>query len=241
MRDLSVNTLAALAKGQLKSRFFFIITARNLTTNNPETARFWNDLMPFPAAINNPDTGLSETYIFTGSGTLITCGDIVLTNDLSVRTLSVTLNQTNTDINNYIRGYDLRNAAASIYRGLFDAGTYTLVDPAEAHFVGFVGKCQINTPTPGQGGSVNLELFSHTRALTRTSPERRSHESQLRRKSGDNFFKYASIIGQVPIFWGQSKGVAPASAASSSSSVNAADYYSPAAIAARRAAPGGYG
>ena len=222
MRTLSgpqETALTAAAANGIEARDFFYIRARDRADNSDAYAYFWNDLGPITANRVDGESGSTIADTFAGSGTLIRRSPIVLAADLSVRTVTVTLNQTDAAIDAYVRGYDLKNAYAEIHIGIFSPATHALIGDLVPQFSGFVDGCRIETPARGGSGSVELRLVSHTRELTRVSTAVRSHEDQLTRNPSDNFFQYAGIMGSVELFWGMQRviGAKAASARPASS------------------------
>lgn len=153
--------------------------------------------------------GLTQEVVtrnFTSRGALVGIGDIAAAADLSIRQVTVTLSQLNSDVENALRGYDMRGAPIQIYRALFSkANPRALVAPARCRFVGFVNTAPIVTPAKGGQAVATLNCVSIARQLTNTNSELRSDESQQRRQSGDRFFRWVGATGQVPISWGTNK------------------------------------
>lgn len=216
MRNVDAAVLAALQKGAIVKRVFVWITAYDLITNAPVSTGYWNDVGNVGATVIDADTLTSTVRTYSGSKKLTSIDTIPLTDDLSVRNVKVTLNILDDAVNNFVRGNNLRNARIQIHRGIFDPANFALVAPAELDFVGFVDGAPINTPAIGGEANCELACVSHTRELTRTSADTRSDESQKARHGGDRFYKYASVMGQRQIFWGESaKGAVAAPAAQS--------------------------
>lgn len=204
MRNLSSAVLTALSLRTLQLRWFFSITAVDRSTGNKVSAFYWTGIGSlFASLIDGFGIGALRTYL--GTGTLITCSPIVLTNDLSVRTVVVTLSQTNDAIDTYVRGYDLRNAYVEIHLGIFNPLDNQLVDSILPMFAGKVDGATIKTPTPGQAGSIELSCVSATRELTRASTAVRSYEDQLKRDPADQFYIYSAAMASLILFWGEQK------------------------------------
>ena len=47
--------------------------------------------------------------------------------------------------------------------------------------------------------------------MMRSNPDTRSHESQILRHSGDNFFQDTTVVGGWELFWGKASGPVPTS------------------------------
>lgn len=208
-RNVSAENLAALEARQLVARDFLWIVARSRDDGSPVTEGLWSDVGDVSAAVLNPDTGLSVTRTWRGSGTLVTMDDIPLVANLTVQTVTIRLSQILDRINQLVRDYDCQQARVEVYRGLFDPNTRQMVAPAECRFVGFVDKIEIKTPSENEEGGVDLICASHTQEMTRSNPDTRSHESQQRRNAADTFYKDTAVVGDWELFWGSIKGKVP--------------------------------
>lgn len=214
MRSLTSNITTALAARVLKRRNFIWITGYDFVTRAATSTGFWDDLGNVTASYIDVADGSTKSRAYTGAGSLITLDNIPLIGDITVRNISATLSQLNTDVLAQMRGYDLHGAPIEIHRGYFNPGTYVLADALVPRFVGFIDKCNIKDPQQGNDGSITLSLVSHTRLLTRTNPELRSDPSQQLRAAGDNFYQDTPTCGNWQIFWGEDKGSAASTTAS---------------------------
>lgn len=206
MRYLSAENYSALQARELVARDFLWIVGRNRTTGDPFPYGFWSDVGDVSAPVLNPNTGLAETRNFEGSGTLIQISDIALVANLTVQTITVTMNQIDDAVQNVIRGYDLKQAQVEVYRGLFSPVSRQIVAPAVNRFIGYVDQVDIKTPEEGGEGSITLTCASHSYEFTRYNPSTRSHEDQKRRDANDAFFVDASTVGEWEHFWGRTNG-----------------------------------
>jgi hypothetical protein len=177
------------------------LTAKKRDTGDPVSQGFWNDVESVNIPVVDGLTGAAATRNFIAAGGLIDIGPIPLTSDLSIRSVDVTLSPLNVDVEQYVRGYDLRMAPVQLYRAIFDPDTWDLVANATPRFVGFVEKAPITTPKDGGDAKAVLSCVSHTVELTRGNPDVRSDESQKRR-GGDRFYQYVDTMAQRPIWWG---------------------------------------
>lgn len=206
MRNLSAENYAALQARELVARDFLWLVARNRSTGASFSYGFWSDVGDVSAPMLNPNTGLSETRNFEGSGTLIQISDIPLVANLTVQTITVSVNQIDPAVENIVRGYDLKQARVEVYRGLFSPVSRQLVAPAINRFIGYVDQVEINTPKEGEEGGITLTCASHSHEFTRYNPSTRSHEDQKLRDPDDDFFVDASTVGSWEHFWGQKSG-----------------------------------
>lgn len=209
MRNVSAENLAALEAHALVARDFLWIVARERGAGVPVAEGLWSDVGDVSAAVINPDTGLAVTRTWRGSSTLVAMDDIPLVANLTVQTVTIRLSQILERVNQLVRDYDCQQARVEVYRGLFDPNTRLMVAPAECRFVGFVDKIEIKTPSENEEGGVDLICASHTQEMTRSNPDTRSHESQLRRNATDTFYKDTAVVGDWELFWGSIKGKVP--------------------------------
>jgi hypothetical protein len=206
MRTLPAAILTALADRRLVARDFLWIIARNRETGAPEAVGFWSDVGAVSAAVINPNTGLSVTRNFYGSGTLIDIDPIPLVSTLEVQNIRVRMSQIDSVVQQAVRDYDCKQAKVEIFRGLFSPDTRQLVSPAEPRFVGFVDEIDITTPSENEDGGVTLTCASHTQEILRSNPDTRSDASQRLRHSDDAFYKDTATVGDWELFWGRKQG-----------------------------------
>ncbi|WP_411036168.1 hypothetical protein [Shinella sp. BYT-45] len=206
MRSISTRNLAAIQAGRIIARDFLWIRARTIDTGALSEHGFWSDAGNVSAPVLNPNTGLSETRNFEGSGTLISISDISLVANLTVQDVTIEMSQLDPASEAIVRGYDLRQAGVEIYRGLYNPATRQLVAPALCRFVGFVDEAPIETPEEAGVGKITLVCKSHTQEMTRSNADTRSDASQRRRSATDNFYQDVTTIGEVEFFWGKKSG-----------------------------------
>ena len=203
MRSIPVNTQALLEAQTLVVRDFMRITGRVRATGAPITEGFWSDLGDVSAQVIDADTGLVVSYDFKGVGSLIAVDPIPMVSNLTVQEIEVTFSQLDDRINELLRVYDIRQAKVEIYRGEFDPETMQMVEPATSRFVGFIDGAPVETPAEGGEGSISIKCVSSAQELTRGNPDLRSHESQIARAVGDDFYRDVTSCGDLVIFWGR--------------------------------------
>lgn len=207
MRAISAENQAALEQRLLTARDFLSIFARDRGTGETAYVGFWSDIGATSAEVIDPNTGIAESREFLGAGSsLIAIDDIPAVAQLQVQTVRIRLSQLEDVVTLAVREYEARQARVEIHRGLFHPGGRVMVAPAECRFFGFVDEIEITTPAEGEDGAVTLSCVSHTREMTRANPDTRSHESQIVRAPGDDFFKDAGTVGDWEIFWGKHSG-----------------------------------
>lgn len=209
-RNVSSEVYDALQAGNLVARDFIWFIVRDRDSGEPVTDGYWSDVGTRTLSVIDPNTGGSVDREWRGAGELIPISDIPLVSNLTIRNVTVLLSQVVDRVNQLIRDYDCKQGQVQIFRGLFDPETRELVAPAEARFVGFIDTISIRTPTENSEGEVTLNCVSHTQEMTRSNPDTRSHESQILRHAGDNFFEDVGVVGDWDLFWGKANGPVPA-------------------------------
>lgn len=211
MRSADTATIAALQSrtGIIPVNLIWI-EAKDRETGGIATMGLWNGWDTTDLQIIDPDTLLPVTRTFHAGGSVLDLPAIPLESDLTVRTIRIRLSQINAAVQLAIRGYDPKHAPVQVHRGFLDPATRLLVAPALPRFVGWINGAPIRTPAVGGEGSIEIACVSHTRALTKTNPLKRSDEMQSRRLvSGnpDRMRKYTDVAGGwlQNIHWGEAK------------------------------------
>lgn len=205
MRNISTANQTALQNRFLIARDFLWLVARE-GSGAAFPYGFWSGVGDVSAEVLNPDTGQPIARNFEGSGTLIQVSDIIGTSSIQTQNITVEMSQILPEVENIIRGYDLKQARVEIYRGLFSIESRQLVAPALCRFVGFVDTVDINTPEENGEGSVTLTCVSHTQEMSRSNPDTRSDASQRLRNATDNFYQDVATVGETEFFWGRASG-----------------------------------
>lgn len=215
MRSVSTEHYDALKARSLVARDFIWFVVRDRDTGADVTDGYWSDVGTVTYNVINPDTGGSQAREFRGASTLIQISDIPLVSNLTVQNVTVRLSQVVDRVNTLLQTYDCKQGKVQIFRGHFDPVTRALVAPAEPRFLGFIDTVEVLTPRENEEGGVTLNCVSHTQELLRSNPDTRSHESQILRHPGDDFYKDTSVVGEWKLFWGSASGPIPATAANS--------------------------
>lgn len=204
MRDFSDAEAAGYANRTLITRNLVFVQPKSFSDGTLQDFGFWDGLGNVSFDVVDGITLETVTRDFTARGAVLSVGDIQISDALNVVSVSVGLSQLNADVENAVRGYDMRNAPIQIYRALFDTtNPRALIAPARSRFVGFVNTAPLTTASEGSAGGLVLNCVGCTAELTRTNTDLRSNESQQRRSSGDGFFQWVAATGQVQIFWGE--------------------------------------
>lgn len=204
--NLPSGFLAALASTRVVKRSAIWFTARNRSTNLPQSVGFWNGAVDATFNVIDGITRSPVSRSFVAFGSLIGLDDIPMTSDLSVREISVTLSPINDAVENAIRGYDAKFAACQIYRVLLDRETRDVVGAGYPRFVGMVNGAPIVRAQIDGNSTIVLNLVSQLRELTKSNPDVRNKESQEARNLSDNFYQNTDDVGGWLTPWGQRRG-----------------------------------
>lgn len=225
MKSVDINTATALqsaSEAGLRVRDLVTFVVRTFDGASTASFSFWSDVDTVSIQVLKGDTGVAEYRNYVGDGSLLKVGEIKLSSDLTIQTVTVTLSQVHTTVQNMIRGYDCHQAQVEIHRVLFNPQTNAVVGAAVCHFVGKVNKAPIATPRSGEEGGIDVDCVTHIREMTRTNPAKKSDESQKRR-SGDRFRRHIGVAN-VKIFWGQEKEKAAGSGSNVPRPTGGGDY-----------------
>jgi hypothetical protein len=202
MRSLAVNELAAIVRRTVVARDLIWITAKDRATAAPAPFGFWSDAGDVSFLVRDALTGTNFTRSFTG-GAIISIDDIENVADLTVRTVNIELSGVSAAVEQMYRGNDVRLAPVQIYRLFINPETGVPEAAAKPRFVGIVDEAVENIAGEGQPTKLTLTCASQSRELSRSNPDVRSHESQLARASGDDFYKDTAAVADWDIAWGQ--------------------------------------
>jgi len=203
MRALVAAETSALGARKVRARNLVWITAKDRITLIPSSIGFWSDVGTVSMQVRDALTGLAIARTFVGAGALLGIDDIVLSSQLAVQEITLTLSQIDANVAETVRGYDPRLGPIQIYRGLFNPDTHNLVAPARCRFVGFIDAIDIVDPKDKQAGSITVRAVSQLREMTRSNPAMGSDEDQKARFAGDRFFKFAGAVQDWEVAWGQ--------------------------------------
>lgn len=193
MIALSSEQQEALASRHVMRRFFIWCEARDPDSGLPDPAGFWDDVGDITFA--------GRTY--HGSGSVISIGVLGAKGDMTIPGLEIVLSGIDDPSNVVVRGKAIAQAPISVHVGIFDPANHTLIGSLVPYFVGFIDDCTIRTPEAGGNGQIVFTCESASRALTRTSELTRSHASEAERDSSDDFYKYANLAREVPVYFGR--------------------------------------
>lgn len=205
-RAISTDNYTALQARRLIARDFVWFIVRDISTGNPVTDGYWSDVGTISADVIDPETGSTVTRTFVGASGLISISDVPADLNLTVKTITITLAQVASRVNDLIRGYDCKQGKVQVFRGLFDASTRVMVAPAFPRFTGTIDEAPITTPKEGDSGDVILTCTGNTQELTRSNPDTRSGASQKLRDPTDDFYIHTATVADWQQYWGKSPG-----------------------------------
>lgn len=197
MRDLPSAIQAQIGlRAGVKVRVFAWFKARNINTGEIETLGVWNGDDTQVFTVN----GVQRTYV--GAGGIIGVGEMKQYVGLNIRQLPLTCSHVSPEMAQLLRGYEVKLSPCEVHQGHFSTETNELLAPLQRVFKGWVNTMPYKVGSKTSPGSLTINLVGNTRLLTKTAPLRRSHETQLRRRTGDAFFQDVSITGTVQTAWG---------------------------------------
>jgi hypothetical protein len=204
-RSSDPNMVAARARPGLVSRDFVSIAGRDRDDNSIHWLHLWSGINTVTAPVIDIDTGSSTDHDFSGDDSLLAVDAItfVCEQQITERTLSITLNPIREIVNDFCRTYDLHEQAVFVYQGDFDPETMTLVSPAECVFAGFVDTAPINEGAVDEPSAIVIEARSHVTEMTRTNTLKRSHASEILRDPNDTFYQDTGVVGDWLTYLGQ--------------------------------------
>lgn len=117
---------------------------------------------------------------------------------------SIGLNILTPEVELLLKGYDARQAPCEVHVARFDPETGALLDISRV-FKGWVDSMPVKEGGKGQPSSMDANLASNARQLTRKVPSRVSDAAHQRAQPGDRIFRYNAVSGAVEVFWGQKR------------------------------------
>lgn len=120
---------------------------------------------------------------------------------LGVQVRTVTFSSVAPEIEDMVKGYQIRYAPVRLYRVLLDPRTLEPVADPHRVFKGVINGVTFERPAPGQVGTCAVECASSSRALTKRLTAMQSHAEQKRRQT-DKFRQYADVAGNIRPAWG---------------------------------------
>lgn len=205
MRDLDTNLFLALSGAPdvgIIPRRLVHMTAKSFSTGETTTAAFWSGDGEETLVVESVDNDSAVSRIYHGGVNLIT-GSIPLVSDLTIQTISVTLNVLDEKVEEFVRGSDLRLGKIEIHDVLYDTTTRNPVAVAPLVFFGEIDGSPIETGSAGGESQVTIRASSDViLMLTRINPAKSSYQEQKLR-DGDDWGKHSAAITTWQINWGQ--------------------------------------
>lgn len=203
--NATVSALAAARTKGLRPRALVTIRARSLANETEELFCFWNGVLPAEIEVLGGASGMLEQRSFAADGALLKVSNIRLTSDLTFRPATINLNPLHPRVALMLSNFDIRLAPVEIHRVPVDVDTGLLVAPPRCRFLGAVETVKRVRPKINEEGSLTLNCISDTAQLTRPNWAKRSDETQKLR-SGDRMMKYAEVVGEWELNWGEADG-----------------------------------
>lgn len=149
-------------------------------------------------------TGHGEATIngdtFLGAGNLIGFSGFEEVNDLSAKSITITLDGVDETVLSLSLVTPIRNRKVRVFFGVIaNDGTFHSVEI----FTGRANK--IPFEDNGETGTVQLEVDSKLVVLEKASNRRYTHESHQSRHPGDTFFSFVADLQDKETVWGRAK------------------------------------
>lgn len=207
MKNPDPNFLAALQSARdnglsIRSLVYFSVKTFDGT---PVELGVWTGDEDISVSVVSGITGQMVTRNYYGNGLVSDIDPIPCVSDLTIQTVTITLSQIADITQQLARGYDIRLGKVEIHRVALDRKSRRPVSAPELDFMGEIDGSPIDTPQIGEDGGIQIHAVSDAISmLTRKNTLKSSYEGQKRR-SGDEFGKYASTVATWDIPWGQKK------------------------------------
>lgn len=198
MREFSPATAAYFADREFMSAEVLLwIKPRNRSTGVVETIGLWT------GPDNTEFTIGSEIRAYYGAGNLLALDPLRRTTGINVSTHRIRVSNLTAEAQLLIRGYDPRHAEVEIHRALFDRRSNLLIDEPHVIAYGYIDKVNISTPEAGGETTVNVDIASSARALTKGLSRYRSDASLKARAAEDRFREAATKTEAAEVPWGR--------------------------------------
>ncbi|WP_444461604.1 hypothetical protein [Rhodobacter capsulatus] len=184
----------ALSKSSVQPYWFVWFKARNRITGQYQQDGLWTGIEPFSLMID----GVARTY--SGAGGLLSIDGITYAAGTNIQSQSIRLTVLDPKVFTIIRTYEPKYAPVQIHLGLVDPQNETLVGTVKA-FDGFID--EIKETESLDGSYCEVSLVSSMRNGSRPLYLKQSDHYQRLRNANDTGRLYASIAGQVTLYWGR--------------------------------------
>lgn len=201
-----VETIDALASGQIVVRDFFTVSGKTLGGAAAQFA-YWTGEDNVAVNVVPAGGGSIVSRNFVGGGTLLEVPAVVDAIGIEARSITIGLDHISKAVGSpmdMVYGNNVRVARVELHRGLFDPATWNLVSAPHLIFAGRIDQPSIDDAAAGGEGSLSLSVISSAIDLTKTNPAMESDEQQKRR--GDRFRRWGDSAATVETWWGQAKG-----------------------------------
>ncbi|QWY83358.1 hypothetical protein [Rhizobium phage RHph_X3_2] len=206
MRDVDPNLQLALENAPfdgLVPRRLVYMTGKSFDTGLPTSVAFWSgyDEQTFTVESPDDDTTFARAYV---GGVDLQTGSIPLVSDLTIQTVSISLNALHPAVQNFVRGSDIRLGKVQIHDVVLSAQSRNAVSTAPLVFLGEIDGSPIDIQGANTGeATVTIRAVSDVISmLSRTNPAKSSFQEQMLRDA-DEFGKYAATVSTWQVSWGQ--------------------------------------
>lgn len=206
MRDVDPALQLALenapADGLVPRRLVYM-TGKSFTTGLPTSVSFWTGYDEQTFNVEDPDSDGAIARAYVGGVDLQT-GSIPLVSDLTIQTISISLNALHPAVQNFVRGSDIRLGKVQVHDVVLSAKSRNPVSVAPLVFLGEIDGSPIDLPSADSGeAAVTIRATSDVISmLSRTNPAKASFQEQTLRQA-DEWGIYSATVATWQVSWGQ--------------------------------------
>jgi hypothetical protein len=147
--------------------------------------------------------GTSRQYTAGADGMKV--DDIIFEKGTTIRRQSITLNGVNATALEMVNGRIIRGQKAELHLMFLHPITGDIVGYNRV-FRGFVNKAPSSIGKKGDASTIDLELVSGLRTLTKPLPLKKSEHAQKTRAGTDDHFRnFSSVAAETKVEWGPGK------------------------------------
>ncbi len=185
----------------IDSRTFVYIHAKNRDNGLPQPIGIWTGERAITVSVKSGITGTNESRTYVG-GEAMDPPEITETSDLSIQTLSLTLNHISGLSQLLVREEDVRNCLIEIHMAASRPSSPVLVDQPILVYVGIIDRAPINTPAAGGEGSIQLICVTQNIAMLERLNHSKSSYEEMRDRDGDEWGLYSNSVESWTVPWG---------------------------------------
>lgn len=202
---------AYFASGQpIVEESYVWIVGRDLVSGDEEPFGYWTGEYTQTFSVYNRRLSLYENRQYVGNGAIEVVPIISGSSSLqSLDAISMQFAGGLDDVQDNIRGKNLRRAWVEIHKGYYDPQTTKLIASPMLVYIGLVNDGDEDIPAASPTGesddpsSISLTFIPHLRGF-KSNAKTRSNQTG-RARSNDTIYKLGNIAGGWPLRWGKER------------------------------------